>query len=145
MPKPVKSLEMLGIAAAGLVANLIVMLVLRGHAHEQDQGHDGGDLNVRSAWLHVLGDTLSSVGVIVAGLVMWRTGWTLLDPLMSIVIGAVLFIGAGRLLKSGVHILMEGVREGLDLPTVGRAMATVPGLREVHDLHIWSLCPGVWP
>ncbi len=80
-----------------------------------------------------------------AGLVMWRTGWTLLDPLMSIVIGAVLFIGAGRLLKSGVRILMEGVREGLDLPTVGRAMAMVPGVREVHDLHIWSLCPGVWP
>jgi cobalt-zinc-cadmium efflux system protein len=139
-PEPVKSLEMLVIAAAGLVANLIVMLVLRGHAH--DQGHDQDDLNVRSAWLHVLGDTLSSVAVIAAGLVMWRTGWTLLDPLTSIAIGAVLSFGAGRLLKSGIHILMEGVPEGVDLPQVARTMSAVPGVQEVHDLHIWSLCPG---
>ncbi len=141
-PEPVKSLEMLVIAAGGLAVNLVVMLVLRGHAHEHD--HEGGreDLNVRSAWLHVLGDTLSSVGVIAAGLVMWRTGWTLLDPLVSIAIGAVLLIGAGRLLKSGVHILMEGVPEGLELPEVGQALAVVPGVQEVHDLHIWSLCPG---
>ncbi len=141
-PEPVKSLEMLVIAAAGLVANLIVMLVLRGHSHEQDHDHDRDDLNVRSVWLHVLGDTLSSVGVIAAGLVMWRTGWTLLDPLMSIAIGAVLLFGAGRLLKSGIHILMEGVPEGVDLPQVARAMAAVPGAQEIHDLHIWSLCLG---
>ena len=116
------------------------MLVLRGHDHAD--GHDQDDLNVRSAWLHVLGDTLSSVGVIAAGLVMWRTGWTLLDPLMSIAIGAVLLFGSGRLLKSGIHILMEGVPEGLDLAEVGQAMAAVPGVRDVHDLHVWSLCPG---
>jgi cobalt-zinc-cadmium efflux system protein len=139
-PEPVKSLEMLVIAAGGLAVNLVVMLVLRAHGHDHETGRE--DLNVRSAWLHVLGDTLSSVGVIVAGLVMWRTGWTMLDPLMSIAIGAVLLVGSGRLLKSGIHILMEGVPEGLELPEVGRAMAAVPGVREVHDLHIWSLCPG---
>ncbi|MFI5341627.1 MAG: cation diffusion facilitator family transporter [Candidatus Methylomirabilales bacterium] len=141
-PEPVKSVEMLGIAAAGLALNLVVLLVLRGHSHEQDHDHDEGDLNVRSAWLHVLGDTLSSVGVIVAGLVIWRTGWTLLDPAMSVAIGGVLFFGAGRLLKSGIHILMEGVPEGLQLPQIGQAIAAVPGVRDVHDLHVWSLCPG---
>ncbi len=151
-PEPVKSLEMLFIAAAGLAVNLVVLLVLRGHDHHGHDHHDHdegrehaegpGDLNVRSAWLHVLGDTLSSVGVIVAGLVIWYTGWMVLDPLMSIVIGAVLFLGSGRLLKSGIHILMEGVPEGLDLAEVGRAMAAVPRVREVHDLHVWSLCPG---
>lgn len=139
-PEPVKSLEMLLIAAAGLAVNVVVMLILRGHDHEN--GHGPEDLNVRSAWLHVLGDTLSSIGVIAAGLVMWRTGWMLLDPLMSIAIGAVLLVGSGRLLKSGVHILMEGVPEGLELAEVGRAMAAVPGVQDVHDLHIWSLCPG---
>lgn len=139
-PEPVKSLEMLLIASGGLAVNLVVMLVLRGHRHED--GHAPEDLNVRSAWLHVLGDTLSSVGVIAAGLIMWRTGWTLLDPLISVAIGAVLLVGSGRLLRSGVHILMEGVPEGVDLPEVGRAMAAVPGVRDVHDLHIWSLCPG---
>ncbi len=143
-PEPVKSLEMLLIAAAGLVVNLVVMLVLRGHdhdhAHEDERGMQ--DLNVRSAWLHVLGDTLSSVGVIATGLVMWWTGWTLLDPLMSVAIGAVLLFGSGRLLKSGVHILMEGVPEGVILPDVARVLAAVPGVKDVHDLHIWSLCPG---
>ena len=139
-PEPVKSLEMLLIATAGLVVNLVVMLVLRGHNHAH--GPAEADLNVRSAWLHVLGDTLSSIGVIAAGLIMWRTGWTLLDPLMSIAIGAVLLLGSGRLLKSGVHILMEGVPEGLTLAEVGRAMAAVPGVQDVHDLHVWSLCPG---
>jgi cobalt-zinc-cadmium efflux system protein len=140
-PEPVKSVEMLGIAAAGLALNLVVLLVLRGHDHGHDHAPEG-DLNVRSAWLHVLGDTLSSVGVIVAGLVIWRTGWTVLDPLMSIGIGGVLFFGSGRLLKSGIHILMEGVPEGLHLSEVGQAMAAVPGVREIHDLHVWSLCPG---
>ena len=151
-PEPVKSIEMLAIAAAGLAVNLVVLLVLRGHdghghdhhdhdaAHEHAEGPD--DLNVRSAWLHVLGDTLSSVGVIVAGLVIWWTGWMIFDPLMSIIIAGVLFFGSGRLLKSGIHILMEGVPEGLHLPEIGQAMAVVPGVREVHDLHVWSLCPG---
>jgi cobalt-zinc-cadmium efflux system protein len=148
-PEPVKSLEMLVIATAGLAVNLVVLLVLRGyddHGHDHDSGHEHaegpGDLNIRSAWLHVLGDTLSSVGVIVAGLVIWWTGWMLLDPLMSIAIGGVLFFGSGRLLKSGIHILMEGVPEGLHLSEIGQAMAAVSGVREVHDLHVWSLCPG---
>jgi cobalt-zinc-cadmium efflux system protein len=152
-PEPVKSLEMLLIAAAGLAVNLVVLLVLRGHDHGHEHDHhdhdethkhaeEPDDLNVRSAWLHVLGDTLSSVGVIVAGLVIWGTGWTVLDPVMSIAIGGVLFIGSGRLLKSGIHILMEGVPEGLHLLEIGQAMAAVPGVRETHDLHVWSLCPG---
>jgi cobalt-zinc-cadmium efflux system protein len=151
-PEPVKSIEMLVIAAAGLAVNLVVLLVLRGHDdhghdhHDHDADHEHaegpGDLNVRSAWLHVLGDTLSSVGVIVAGLVIWWTGWMIFDPLMSIIIAGVLFFGSGRLLKSGIHILMEGVPEGLHLSEIGQAMAAVPGVREIHDLHVWSLCPG---
>ncbi len=139
-PEPVKSLQMLLIAGAGLAVNLVVMLALRGHTQTHDEDHP--DLNVRSAWLHVLGDTLSSVGVIATGLIMWRTGWVLLDPLVSFGIAAVLLVGSGRLLKSGIHILMEGVPEGLDFPSVGRTMAVAPGVREVHDLHIWSLCAG---
>ena len=143
-PEPVKSLEMLLIAAAGLLVNLIVLRLLRGdaHGHARGDGHGPEDLNVRSAWLHVLGDTLSSVGVIAAGAIMWRTGWMLLDPIVSLAIGLGLLWGAGRLLRSGIHILMEGVPEGLELSHVSRAMAAVPGVQDVHDLHIWSLCPG---
>jgi cobalt-zinc-cadmium efflux system protein len=152
-PEPVRSIEMLLIAAAGLAVNLVVLLVLRGHDHGHGHDHHDhdadhvhaegpGDLNVRSAWLHVLGDTLSSVGVIVAGFLIWWKGWTLLDPVMSIAIGGVLFFGSGRLLKSGIHILMEGVPEGLHLSEIGQAMAAIPGVQEIHDLHVWSLCPG---
>jgi len=143
-PEPVKSLEMLLIAAAGLLVNLIVLRLLRGdaHGHARGDGHGPEDLNVRSAWLHVLGDTLSSVGVIAAGAIMWRTGWMLLDPIVSLAIGLGLLWGAGRLLRSGIHILMEGVPEGLELAQVSRTMAAGPGVQDVHDLHIWSLCPG---
>ena len=139
-PEPVKSLEMLVIAVAGLAINLIVLQLLSGHRHDHEHGVE--DLNVRSAWLHVLGDTLSSVGVIAAGAIMWRTGWMLLDPIVSLAIGLGLLWGAGRLLRSGIHILMEGVPEGLELSHVSRTMAAVPGVQDVHDLHIWSLCPG---
>ena len=151
-PEPVKSVEMLLIAAAGLAVNLVVLRVLRGHDnHGHDhQDHDAdhehgegvGDLNLRSAWLHVLGDTLSSVGVIAAGVLIWWKGWILLDPVISIAIGAALLIGSGRLLTSAFHILMEGVPEGVELSAVSRAMAGVPGVADIHDLHIWSLCTG---
>ena len=146
-PQPVKSLEMLWIAAVGLAANLIVAYVLGGrHVHDdrsaQDQPAEREDLNVRSAFLHVVGDAVSSVGVIVAALILWRTGWTWVDPLMSVMIGALILVSSWRVLKGSLHILVEGVPEGLSLAEIGQAMDRVPGVLGVHDLHVWSLCSG---
>ncbi len=142
-PQPVKSVEMLIIAAIGLFANLVVAFVLgrRDHDHEHE-GNGREDLNVRSAFLHVLGDAVSSVGVIVAAIVIWRTGWSWVDPLMSILIGVLILFSSWRVLKSSLHILVEGVPEGLSIDKVGRVMSEVAGVDGVHDLHVWSLCSG---
>ncbi len=133
-PSPVLAGPMLAVAAVGLLVNVIVASMLH--------RHDRHDLNVHSAFLHVLGDALGSVGVIAAGAVILMTGWTLADPVVSLVIGAVILVGAGRVLKRSVHILAEGVPEGLSATTVLARMRTTPGVSEVHDLHVWTVSPG---
>lgn len=133
-PEPVLVGPMLVIAVVGLMANLIVALILREHSRE--------DLNVRSAFLHVLGDALASVGVIVAGVIIVLTGWTLIDPLVSVLIGAVILIGAGRVLRESMHILVEGVPKGLTATEVAEAMQEVPGVSKAHDVHVWTVSPG---
>lgn len=146
-PQPVKSVEMLVIAVIGLIANLIVVFVLGGHEHEHSEGeseaeHEREDLNVRSAFLHVVGDAVSSVGVIVAAGVIWYTGWAWVDPLMSVLIGILILFSSWRVLKSSLHILVEGVPEGLSVEKIGQSMTEVPGVQNVHDLHVWSICSG---
>lgn len=145
-PEPIKSMEMLVIAVIGLVVNLVVAFVLGGHAHEHEEGEEeheeAEDLNVRSAYLHVLGDAISSVGVIVAAALIWFTGWTWLDPLMSVFIGILIVVSSWRVLKSSLHILVEGVPEHLSIEKIGQNMASVSGVKDVHDLHVWSICSG---
>lgn len=146
-PQPIKSTEMLVIAVIGLVANLIVAFILGGHAHAHDptEGetmHVPEDVNVHSAFLHVVGDALASVGVILAAGVIWLTGWHWVDPLMSILIGFIIVLSSWRVLKSALHILVEGVPEGLSIAEIGQSMASVPGVQDVHDLHVWSICSG---
>lgn len=142
-PEPIKSGEMLIIAVIGLVVNLIVAFVLGGHDHDHDEAaHGREDVNVKSAFLHVVGDAVSSVGVIAAAVLIGLTGALWIDPLMSMLIGAIILFSSGRVLKSSLHILVEGVPEGLSVTKLGQAMAGVLGVTEVHDLHVWSLCSG---
>lgn len=142
-PEPIKSVEMLIIAVVGLVVNLVVVFVLGGHQHEDAaDDHEREDINVKSAFLHVVGDAVSSVGVIVAALVIWQTGWIWVDPLASVLIGVIILLGSWRVLRPTLHLLMEGVPEGIDLAEIGAALTDTPAVREVHDLHIWSLCAG---
>jgi cobalt-zinc-cadmium efflux system protein len=133
-PAPVLAGPMLVVAVVGLAANLIVALVLRQHDHH--------DLNVRSAFLHVLGDALASVGVIAAGTVIAFTGWTLIDPIVSALIGIIILLGSGRLVLQSLHILAQGMPEGLTASEVSRAMSEVEGVEHVHDLHVWTVSPG---
>jgi cobalt-zinc-cadmium efflux system protein len=133
-PTAVVAGPMLLVAGVGLVANLVVAFVLRGHDHD--------DLNSRAAFLHVISDALSSVGVIVAGLVILLTGWTWVDPVASIFIGAMILAGAWRLLREVIHILNEGSPESAKPDEVSAALTEVPGVLAVHDLHIWTIEPG---
>ena len=122
------------IATLGLVVNLVVVRIL--HSGEQN-------LNTRAALLHVLGDLLGSVAALLAGIVVTLTGWNPIDPLLSLLICALILASSMRLLRDVLHVLMEGVPPYIDLPEVGRAMAAVPGVRSIHDLHIWTLSSGL--
>jgi cobalt-zinc-cadmium efflux system protein len=88
----------------------------------------------------VLGDAAASLGVIVAALIIWRTGWTAADPIASIVISLLIFASSYRLLRASFRIMMEGVPSCLRLEDVSRAICSVPGVVQVHDLHVWGVC-----
>jgi cobalt-zinc-cadmium efflux system protein len=129
-PVAVRGVAVSAVAAAGLAINLLVARLLSGGAR---------NMNTRGALLHVLGDILGSVAALVSGLVIATTGWMPIDPLLSLFISALLVVSSLRLLRDAVHALMEGVPPELSLPEVGTAMAAVPGVVSVHDLHIWML------
>jgi cobalt-zinc-cadmium efflux system protein len=138
-PEPVKSIELLAFAVIGLVVNLIVAFVLLGRERSE---HETEDLNVRSAFLHVVGDAMSSVGVITAAIIIWRTGWTLADPIASVLIGLIIIAGSSRVIRDSLHIIMEGVPKSIKIVDVVQVMQSVPGVVDIHDLHIWNICPG---
>ncbi len=117
-------------AAIGLAINLLVAWLLsRG---EQN-------LNTRAAMLHVMGDLLGSVAALFSGLVIFFTGWTPIDPILSLLIGALILVSSLRLLRETLHGLMEGAPFSVDPQEVGQALAAVPGVASVHDLHIWAV------
>jgi cobalt-zinc-cadmium efflux system protein len=126
---------MLGVAAAGLVANLVALRLL--HA-----GHDHS-LNVRGAYLHVLGDLLGSLGALAAAAIIALTGWTLADPLVSIGIALLVLVGAWRLLRESVDVLLEATPRHISLAAVERELAAIPGVSDIHDLHVWTVTSGV--
>jgi cobalt-zinc-cadmium efflux system protein len=98
---------------------------------------------VRGASLHVLGDLLGSVGALVAGAVIALTGWTLVDPLVSIGIALLVLVGAWRLMRESVDVLLEATPRHISLAAVERELATIPGVSDVHDLHVWTVTSGV--
>ncbi len=118
------------VAAAGVVLNGSVAWVLR---------KTGADLNLRGAFLHMLGDALVSLAVVGAGACLLVTGWSWPDPVAGIVVGLYILVQAGRIVRDASHVLMEGVPKDLALAEVRAAIARVPGVREVHHLHVWSL------
>lgn len=129
-PQPVQGGMVMLIASIGLLVNIAVAWVL--HRGEQT-------LNIRGALLHVMGDLLGSVAALVAGAVIYFTGWTPIDPLLSVLICVLILFSSLKLLRDAVDVLMERVPRELSLPLVGETMAAVEGVRSVHDLHIWRL------
>jgi cobalt-zinc-cadmium efflux system protein len=121
------------VATIGLGANLLAMGFL----------HSGHSLNTRSAFLHVLGDALSSVGVLVGAAVMAFTGWAWVDPAISLGISAVVVVGGWRVLREAVDVLLETVPPHVDVDGVERALGAIPRVCAVHDLHIWTVGSGM--
>lgn len=133
-PPEVQTPVMLAVAVVGLIANIIGILVLR---------RVGDNLNVKAAWWHILGDGISSVGVIIAGIIIAVTGWYYADPLIAVIIGIIIISGAVRLVKESVDILMEAVPKQVTVDKVVTALKEVTGVQEVHDIHIWTITSGI--
>ncbi|MBI3916608.1 MAG: cation transporter, partial [Betaproteobacteria bacterium] len=128
-PVEVEGTTVAVVAGVGLVLNLGVAWML---------SRGGRDLNVRAALLHVVGDALGSVAALVSGVAVMLTGWTRIDPALTFVIAGLIGFSSIRLAREALHGLMEGVPFHLSLPEIGKAMAGVPGVLSVHDLHVWS-------
>jgi cobalt-zinc-cadmium efflux system protein len=132
-PRPVAALGMMVIALVGMAVNaLVIWIMSRGEM----------TLNARAALLHVIGDLVSSFAALVAGTVIYFTGWLPIDPILSLVIAGLILISTIRLLRDTLHVLMEGVPPALELQLIGKALAGVSGVVSVHDLHVWSITPG---
>ncbi len=134
-PPDVEPQLMLGVAAIGLMANVIALKILHG-------GHEHS-LNIRGAFLHVLGDLLGSVGALIAGVIILTTGWTLADPITSIVIAVLILGGAWRLVRDSVDVLLEATPRHISLQQVADRISSIPDILEVHDLHVWTVTSGV--
>ncbi len=133
-PVQVKLGPMMIVATIGLLANVAAMASL----------HKSQSMNVRGAFLHVVGDALSSVGVLVAGGVMYFTGWYQADALVSVLISVVIVVGAYRLVRDAVDVLLEAVPAHVDTEAVRTLLGAVPGVTAVHDLHIWTISSGIY-
>jgi len=131
-PPEVHITTMLGVALVGLIANTISATRLHHHA--------GEDLNVRSAFLHVMGDAFASLAVITGGVVILFTGNYIVDPILSFLIGGIILLGSLRVIRESLHILLEGTPEHIDLEEVKKDIMGIEGVVEVHDLHAWAIC-----
>ena len=134
-PPEIPGLPLLAVAAVGLVVNLISFRLLQQGSKES--------LNVRGAFLEVLADALGSAGVIVAGVILLLTGWPYADPIIGAAIGLFILPRTWRLGREALRILLEIAPRGVDVPEVQRRLASLPGVRSVHDLHVWTLTSGL--
>lgn len=129
-PTEIGSSVMLAVATAGLLGNLVMALILGARHH---------DLNMKSAWLHVLGDTLSSAGVIAAALIIKLTGWMALDPIASVLVGLIIIIGGWRVIKEALWVFLELSPAGFHAEDIAEKISKLPGVRCIHDVHVWSI------
>ncbi len=130
----VEALPMLVVASGGLIVTLVAVALLHRGAEKS--------LNVRGAFLEMLGDLLGSVGTIVAALIILKTGWTPVDSLISALIGVLIIPRAWGLLRSVVDVLLESTPRHLDMRQIEAAMRAIPGVESVHDVHLWSITSG---
>lgn len=135
-PSEVQPPLMLIIATIGLAANLGGIFLLNRASHQS--------LNIKSAFWHIIGDTVSSVGVIVAGIVILLTGWYLADTVVALVIGAIILWGAVRIVTEAADILLEAVPKHIDVAEVVKAIKEIPGVNEIHDIHVWTITSNIY-
>lgn len=134
-PPGVASTGMLVVASVGLGVNVLVAWILM-------RGDTSDNLNLRAAFLHVLGDLLGSVGAIVAALLIMFFDWHLADPFASVIVAVLVLVSGWRVAKDAVHVLMEGTPKEIDLDKVVATIRGIDGVTDIHDLHVWSITSG---
>lgn len=132
-PQPVSGLSVMTIASIGLVINILVAWSL---------SRDQKNMNTRAALLHVLGDLLGSIAAIIAGIIIFFGGPSIADPILSMLVCCLLLHATWELLRDSTRVLLDGVPEGVNYFSVGRAIEAIPGVERVHDLHVWTMSPG---
>ena len=134
-PQPLEGGLMLAVALAGLVVNVIAAMLLRPASQSS--------MNIRGAYLHVLGDLLGSVGTVTAAVIVYYTGFLRADPIASLVMTALIIRGAWRLVRESIDVLLESAPSHISLGAVRAQLVAIPGIESVHDLHVWSVSSGV--
>ena len=135
-PQPVHGSLMLVVAAIGLVANVVGAFFLVKHSHTS--------LNIRGAYLHILGDALSSIGVVIGGVIIMYTGWYLIDPILSLFISLVIIYGSWSLVKESVNILLESAPSHINIDVIADEIAKINGVKEAYHIHLWTITSGVY-
>ncbi len=135
-PEPIKSLLMIIVAGVGLSANIISALVLHKSSRK--------NLNVKASFLHILGDLLSSVGVITGGAIIYFTGWYIIDPILSVMIGLIILKGAYGVVMETANVLLEAVPKHVNLEGLIREIEAVEGVESFHDVHLWTITSGIY-
>lgn len=135
-PEPVRSLLMMVVAGVGLLANMVSALVL----HKSSKKN----LNVKASFLHIIGDLLSSVGVIIGGAVIHLTGWFIVDPILSAMIGLIILKGAYGVVKETANVLLEAVPRHINLEKLIREIEAMEGIDSFHDVHLWTITSGLY-
>ncbi len=130
-PAEVAAPVVVAVALVGVVINTLTALLFMRGRHE--------DLNIRGAYLHMAADALLSLGVAIAGIVIWATGWLWVDPLTSLIIAALILASTWGLLRESLHLALQAVPDKIDVDGVERFLAGLPGVSEIHDLHIWAM------
>lgn len=134
-PPEVQSKSMLIVAGIGLLVNIVGMMILRKDSE--------ASLNMKGAYFEVLSDMLTSVGVMIAGVIMLLTNWYYADPIISAAIGLLIFPRTWRLLKEAINVLLESTPKDVDIQKLRKSLEQIPGVKSIHDLHVWSLTSGV--
>ena len=139
-PQEVQSLIVISVATVGLATNMCVLYFLKDpvhNAHKHDQ-------NLKGAFYHVIGDSLASVAVILGGAAMWITQWYALDSIIAAIVALVLIWGAQSIIRDAFHILLEGVPKGISIQEVEKELTSIPAIKEIHELHVWSICSNIY-
>lgn len=134
-PPEIKAGMMLAVAIAGMLANVAGAYILWGASHD--------NMNVKGAYLHILGDLAGSFGAVIGGVAILLTGWTMIDPIISILIALLIIRSSVTLLKDSLHVLMEGAPSHIDSAGIVNKINSIDGVQAVHDFHVWSLTTGV--